>query len=146
MKIKKFAMQSPVVGIMATQLKLSRFLDKKFSSIDLGYLEAMILATLFFEDGKMVGPSQISRDLMYPLPRISLAISSLQSAGLISREIVKSDSRKTKLVLTTKGTRSATQCIGIFNSIQDSIEKSISESRALQVNAGLLKLRSEVFV
>jgi DNA-binding MarR family transcriptional regulator len=146
MKIKKFVQLSPVVGIMATQLKLSGYLEKKFQSVALTYLEALVLATLFFEDGgKDAGPSNISRNLLYPLPRVSAAISSLQEKGYVTREFVKTDSRKFKVVLTSKGSKKSLQVIGIFNSVQESIEKSISEAQSVQINKLLLKLRLEVF-
>ncbi len=147
MKIDAFIQKSPVAGIMATQLKLSSFLEKKFGALGLNYLEALVLASLFFEDkSKAVGPSQIARSLLYPLPRVSAAISSLHEKGFLNRELQQNDSRRTVLVLTASGSKRASQVVGKFNDIEESIGKIMTVTYGTQLNKTLLKLRSDVFL
>lgn len=141
MKIRKFVHESPLVGIMAAQLQLNRVLVKRFSAIDLSYLEAMVLVTIFFEGNRKIGPSEIARSLFYPLPRVSTAISNLQSNGLITRALLDDDSRKYSIALSSKGKNKASKAVGIFDSLQGSIEESLGTSLSSQLNQGLLTLR-----
>jgi len=141
MKIKKFVHESPLVGIMAAQLQLNRVLVEKFSAIDLSYLEAMVLVTIFFEGNRKIGPSEIARSLFYPLPRVSTAISQLHNNGLITRALLDEDSRKYSIILSAKGRHKASKAVGIFDSLQISVEESLGMSSSTQLNQGLLKLR-----
>ncbi|MGZ3772152.1 MAG: MarR family winged helix-turn-helix transcriptional regulator [Pseudobdellovibrionaceae bacterium] len=145
MRIKKFIHVSPIPAIISTQMELMRSLNYDLEKVDLSYIEALVLTTLFFEgDKKSNTPSAISRNLLLPLPRISSAITQLGLRGFIERELISEDSRMLKINLSNKGHRKAMEAVELFHKKQLWIENELGEKPARDLNAMLLKLRSSL--
>ena len=75
--------------------------------------EAFILYYIEHTDGT-VTPSQIGAAMNVTSARIAAALNALESKGLITREIDKTDRRKILVVLTTKGSTAANERKRLF--------------------------------
>ena len=102
----------------------------------LNFLEALILATLFFESPAAVKPSQLADTFGTTRGNVSHCISSLEANGLVQRKIDPEDARAYHLALKPFGKKAAMRVIGTLDKVQREFENEIGKDAlhsALQV-------------
>lgn len=95
---------------------------------DLGFLEGLMLAALFFEAPRPVKPSQLSSTLGTSRGNISHFISSLEAKGLLQRKIDPEDARAYHLTLKPQGRRCALHVISAFDKLQRGFEREVGKA------------------
>ncbi|WP_255484216.1 MarR family transcriptional regulator [Granulicella sp. 5B5] len=98
---------------------------------DLNFLEALILATLFFESPAPVKPSQLAETFGTTRGNVSHCVSSLEARGLVQRKIDPNDARAYHLALKPLGRKTAIRVIGALDKVQRSFEHKVGKD-ALQ--------------
>jgi len=103
---------------------------------DLNFLEALILATLFFESPVAVKPSHLAETFGSTRGNVSHCISSLEAKGLVRRNIDPEDARAYHLALRPLGKKAAMRVIGALDKVQREFEDDVGKDAlhsALQV-------------
>lgn len=142
MKLKRFRDRSLIMGTFLAAQSLQSWMKEELSADDsLGFLGALILLAIHFEDGKeSVGPSRLSKTLGSSRSRVSQELSRLAKSGLVRRTISYGDARAVTVALTAAGERRAFELVKVFTRLQNLIDRALGEKNAEGVNASLLKL------
>lgn len=141
MKIKSFVEESLISSLYTTNLLFNRHFEKTLKKLDLNYVEALILAGLFFEgDRDLVGPSRLSNVLMIKKARASQALTQLTRKGYLRREIHSNDFRKFRLALEPSGLKKAAQIIKAFDSLENKMETHLGKTKYLNLQKDLIRL------
>jgi DNA-binding MarR family transcriptional regulator len=134
MRIETFLKQSPLFCVTLTARRFdaltARLLD------DLNFLEALILATLFFESPAPVKPSQLAETFGTTRGNVSHCISSLEAKELVQRKIDPADARAYLLTVKPLGRKRAMRVIGALDKLQRQFENEVGKDAlqsALQV-------------
>ena len=107
---------------------------------DLGFLEGLVLAALFFEAPRMVKPSQLADTFGTTRGNVSHCISSLEAKGLLQRRIDPDDARAYQLTLKTQGKKCALRVIAAFDKLQKEFENEIGKSALAEMLKSIRKL------
>lgn len=114
---------------MFTVKRASRHFDRlaaeAFSADDLGFMEGLLLAAIFFEAPRPIKPSHLAGTFATTRGNVSHAISSLEAKGLVRRRIDPSDARGYLLTLKPPGKRCALRVIAAFDKMQRGFEQKI---------------------
>ena len=97
-------------------------------SEDLGFLEGLILAALFFEAPQLVKPSQLAETFATTRSNVSHCVSSLEAKGLVQRRTDPEDARSLQLHLRPQGKRTAVRVIGALDKLQRQFEQEIGKA------------------
>jgi DNA-binding MarR family transcriptional regulator len=95
---------------------------------ELGFLEGLTLAALFFEAPRPVKPSQLAETFGTTRGNVSHCISSLEAKGLLQRKIDPEDARVFLLALKPQGKRAALRVIGALDKLQKEFESEIGKA------------------
>ncbi|MGA9062147.1 MAG: MarR family transcriptional regulator [Terracidiphilus sp.] len=108
----------------------------------LGFLEALVLAALFFEAPRQVKPSQLAETFATTRGNLSHCISSLEAKGLLLRKIDPQDARAYLLTLRPQGKRCALRVIAALDRLQRDFETEIGKTALAEMLKSLRKLEA----
>ncbi len=136
MRIETFLKQSPLFCVTLAARRFDALTTRLLEADDLNFLEALILATLFFESPAAVKPSTLADTFGTTRGNVSHCISSLEAKGLVQRKIDPKDARAYHLELKLLGKKAAMRVIGALDKVQREFEDEIGKDAlrsALQV-------------
>ena len=131
MRIENFLKESPMFCISLTARRFDALTVRLLEADDLNFLEALILAALFFEAPAAVRPSQLAETFGSTRGNVSHCISSLEAKGLVQRKIDPQDARAYHLTLKSQGKKTAVRVIGALDKVQREFENKVGKE-ALQ--------------
>ena len=131
MRIETFLKQSPMFCVTLTARRFDALTSHLLEADDLNFLEALILATLFFEAPAAVKPSQLAETFGTTRGNVSHCISSLEAKGLVQRKIDPEDARAYHLALKPSGKKTAMRVIGTLDKVQRQFESEVGKGNAL---------------
>jgi DNA-binding MarR family transcriptional regulator len=108
----------------------------------LGFLEALVLAALFFEAPRQVKPSQLAETFATTRGNLSHCISSLEAKGLLLRRIDPNDARAYLLALKPLGKRCAVRVIAALDRMQKEFESEIGKAALAEMIKSIRKLEA----
>ena len=114
-------------------LHFDRVAAEAFVADELGFMEGLVLAAIFFEAPRPIKPSDLAETFSTTRGNISHAISSLEVKGHLRRKIDPSDARAFLLMLTPPGKKCAVRVIAAFDKMQRAFEQ--RAGRAALTNA-----------
>ena len=117
--------------IALTARRFDALTTRLLEADDLNFLEALILATLFFESPTAVKPSHLAETFGTTRGNVSHCISSLEAKNLVQRKIDPEDARAYHLTLKPQGRRTAVRVIGALDKVQRAFEHKVGKD-ALQ--------------
>jgi len=131
MRIESFLKESPMFCISLAARRFDALTVRLLEIDDLNFLDALILATLFFEAPAAVRPSQLAETFGSTRGNVSHCISSLEAKGLVQRKIDPADARAYHLTLKSQGKKTAVRVIGALDKVQREFENKVGKE-ALQ--------------
>jgi DNA-binding MarR family transcriptional regulator len=109
---------------------------------DLGFLEGLALAAIFFESPRPIKPSQLAETFGTTRGNVSHCISSLEAKGLLQRKIDPEDARAFLLTLRPQGKRCALRVISAFDKLQKEFEDEIGKAALNDMLKAIRKLEA----
>lgn len=109
---------------------------------NLGFLEALVLAALFFEAPRQVKPSQLAETFATTRGNLSHCVSSLEAKGLLLRRIDPDDARAYLLALKPQGKRCAVRVIAALDRMQKEFESEVGKATLAEMIRSLRKLEA----
>lgn len=106
-------------------LRFDAVAAEAFAADDLGFMEGLVLAGIFFEAPRPIKPSHLAATFATTRGNISHAISSLEARGLLQRKIDPSDARGYLLALKPPGKKCALRVIAAFDKMQREFEREV---------------------
>lgn len=128
MRIEAFLRESPMFTVKRAARHFDALAVDAFSADNLGFMEGLLLAAIFFEAPRPIKPSQLAETLATTRGNVSHAISSLEAKGLIQRKIDPSDARGYLLALKPPGKRCALRVIAAFDKMQQGFEREVGRT------------------
>ena len=138
MRIESFLKESPMFCISLAARRFDALTIRLLEADDLNFLEALILATLFFEAPSAVRPSQLAETFGSTRGNVSHCISSLEAKGLVQRKIDPQDARAYHLTLKSQGKKTAVRVIGALDKVQREFENKVGK-QALQSSLSVIR-------
>ena len=142
MRIDAFLRESPMFAVIRTARRFESLASRALAADDLGFLEALVLAALFFEAPRQVKPSQLAETFSTTRGNLSHCVSSLEAKGLLQRKIVPADARAYLLSLKPHGRRCALRVIAALDRLQKEFETEIGKSTLAEMLRSLRKLEA----
>jgi DNA-binding MarR family transcriptional regulator len=142
MRIETFLNESPMFCVTLAARRFDALTARLLEADDLNFLEALILASLFFESSGSVKPSQLATTFGTTRGNASHCISSLEARGLIQRKIDPEDARAYHLVLRPQGRKTAIRVIGALDKVQKEFEHKVGKE-ALRSALGVVRALAE---
>ncbi|HWF66249.1 MAG TPA: MarR family transcriptional regulator [Acidobacteriaceae bacterium] len=99
-----------------------------FAADDLGFMEGLVLAAIFFEAPRPIKPSHLAETFATTRGNVSHAVSSLEAKGLVQRKIDPSDARGYLLALKPPGKKCALRVIAAFDKMQQGFEQEVGRT------------------
>ncbi|MGC2512529.1 MAG: MarR family transcriptional regulator [Acidobacteriaceae bacterium] len=128
MRIEAFLRQSPMFTVKRAALRFDAVAAQAFVADDLGFMEGLVLAAIFFEFPRPIKPSHLAATFATTRGNISHAISSLEAKGLLQRRIDPTDARGYLLTLKPAGKRCALRVIAAFDKLQKGFEREVGST------------------
>jgi DNA-binding MarR family transcriptional regulator len=128
MRIEAFLRESPMFTVKRVALHFDAIAAEAFADDDLGFMEGLVLAAIFFESPRPIKPSHLAATFATTRGNISHAISSLEAKGLLQRKIDSSDARGYLLTLKPAGKRCALRVIAAFDKLQKGFEREVGST------------------
>jgi DNA-binding MarR family transcriptional regulator len=144
MRIQAFLRESPMFTVKRAALHFDRVAAEAFAADDLGFMEGLVLAAIFFEAPRPIKPSHLAETFSTTRGNVSHAISSLEAKGLVQRKIDPADARAYLLTLKPPGKKCALRVIAAFDKMQQGFEHRVGRAaltNALEVIRALESLR-----
>jgi DNA-binding MarR family transcriptional regulator len=113
---------------------------------NLGFLEGLVLAAMFFEAPQPVKPSQLAETFGTTRGNISHCVSSLEAKGLLQRKIDSEDARAYQLTLKLQGRKCALRVIGAFDKLQKKFEDEIGKAALSDMLNAIRKLEALIAI
>jgi len=142
MRIETFLQQSPMFAVNRAARRFESLTAKVLAGDDLGFLEGLILAAMFFEAPRLVKPSHLAETFGTTRGNISHSVSSLEGKGLLQRKIDPEDARAYLLTLKPQGKRCALRVIAAFDRLQNEFEEEIGKTALGEMIKSLRKLEA----
>src|ERR1700754_1891158 len=127
MRIETFLEQSPMFCVTLAARRFDALTACLLEADGLNFLEALILAALFFESRAAVKPSQLAATFGTTRGNASHCISSLEGKGLVRRKIDPEDARAYHLALRPQGRKTAIRVIGALDKVQKEFEHRVGK-------------------
>jgi len=140
MRIDAFLRESPIFAVNRAARRFESLISRVLAADDLGFLEALVLAALFFEAPRQVKPSQLAETFATTRGNLSHCISSLEAKGHLLRKIDPEDARAYLLTLKPQGKRCALRVIAALDRLQKDFEGEIGKSAHAELLRSLRKL------
>jgi DNA-binding MarR family transcriptional regulator len=144
MRIQAFLRESPMFTVKRAALHFDRIAAEAFAADELGFMEGLVLAAIFFESPLPIKPSDLAETFSTTRGNVSHAISSLEAKGLVQRKIDPSYARAYLLSLKPSGKKCALRVIAAFDRMQRGFEQRVGRpvlTNALEVIRMLESLR-----
>jgi DNA-binding MarR family transcriptional regulator len=145
-RIDAFLHESPMFAVSRAARRFEALAGRALAHDDLGFLEGLVLAALFFEAPRMVKPSQLAETFGTTRGNVSHCISSLEAKGLLQRKIDPDDARAYQLTLKTQGKKCALRVIAAFDKLQKEFESEIGKTALADMLKSIRKLEARVAV
>jgi len=142
MRIEAFLRESPMFAVNRAARRFESLAGRTLAADGLGFLEALVLAALFFEAPRPVKPSQLADTFSTTRGNLSHCVSSLEAKGLLQRKIDPADARAYLLTLKPVGRRSALRVIAVLDRLQKDFESEIGKSALAEMLRSLRKLEA----
>ncbi|MGA2570863.1 MAG: MarR family transcriptional regulator [Terracidiphilus sp.] len=142
MRIEAFLRESPMFAVNRAARRFESLAARVLLADELGFLEALVLAALFFEAPRPVKPSQLAETFATTRGNLSHCISSLEAKGLLQRRIDPQDARAYLLTLKPQGKRCALRVIAALDRLQKDFESEIGKSALTEMLKSLRKLEA----
>jgi DNA-binding MarR family transcriptional regulator len=142
MRIDAFLRESPMFAVRRAAHRFEALSNRALAADDLGFLEGLILAALFFEAPHPVKPSQLAETFSTTRGNISHCVSSLEAKGLLQRKIDAGDARAYLLTLKPQGKKCALRVIAAFDGLQKQFETEIGKTPLAALLNDLRKLEA----
>lgn len=142
MRIDAFLCESPMFAVNRAARRFEALTARVLADDGLGFLEALVLAGLFFEAPRHVKPSELAATFATTRGSISHCITSLEAKGLLQRRIDPDDARAYLLTLKPQGKRCALRVIAALDGLQKGFEDEIGKAALSEMLRTLLKLDS----
>lgn len=123
MRIEAFLRESPMFAVIHAARRFERLAAQVLEADGLGFLEALVLAALFFEAPRPVKPSVLAETFGTTRGNISHCVSALEAKGLLQRKIDPDDARAYLLSLLPAGKKCALRVIAAFDKLQHGFER-----------------------
>ena len=146
MRIDAFLQESPMFTVSRAARRFEALGARALAGDDLGFLEGLVLAALFFEAPRLVKPSQLAETFGTTRGNVSHCISSLEAKGLLQRKIDPEDARAYQLALKPQGKRCALRVIAILDKLQNEFESDIGKPALNEMLTALRKLEERAAV
>ena len=127
MRIETFLKESPMFCIALAARRFDALTTRLLGADNLNFLEALVLATLFFESPTMVKPSHLAETFGTTRGNVSHCLSSLEAKGLVQRKIDPNDARAYHLTLKPQGRKTAVRVIGALDKVQRGFEHKVGK-------------------
>lgn len=128
MRIEAFLHESPMFTVKRLARRFDRVAADAFAADDLGFMEGLLLAAIFFEAPNQVKPSHLAETFATTRGNVSHAISSLEAKGLVQRKIDPYDARGYLLALKPSGKKCALRVIAAFDRMQQGFEHRVGKA------------------
>src|SRR5579859_4204399 len=128
MRIDAFLRESPMFAVNRAARRFEALTAQVLAADDLGFLEGLVLAAMFFESPQPIKPSQLAETFGTTRGNVSHCVSSLEAKGLLQRRIDPEDARAYLLTLKPAGKRCALRVIGAFDKLQKGFEDEIGKA------------------
>ena len=146
MRIDAFLHESPMFAVSRAARRFDALGARALAADDLGFLEGLALAALFFEAPRLVRPSQLAETFGTTRGNVSHCISSLEAKGLLQRKIDPEDARAYQLALKPQGKRCAVRVIAALDRLQREFEGEIGKAALNEMLKALHKLEARAAV
>jgi len=143
MRIDAFLRESPMFAVSRAARRFEALGAQALVEDELGFLEGLVLAALFFEAPKPVKPSQLAETFQTTRGNVSHCISSLEAKGHLQRKIDPEDARAYLLALKPQGKRTAMRVIGAYDRLQKEFEEEIGKNALAEMLKLLRKLEKK---
>jgi DNA-binding MarR family transcriptional regulator len=125
MRIEAFLRESPMFTVKRAARHFDAVAEEAFAADDLGFMEGLVLAAIFFEAPRPIKPSHLAETFATTRGNVSHAISSLEAKGFLHRKIDPSDARGYLLALKPPGKKCALRVIAAFDKLQQGFEQEV---------------------
>jgi DNA-binding MarR family transcriptional regulator len=142
MRIDAFLRESPMFGVNRAARRFEALAAEVLTGDDLGFLEGLTLAAIFFEAPRPIKPSQLAETFGTTRGNVSHCVSSLEAKGLLQRKIDPEDARAFLLTLRPQGKRCALRVIGAFDKLQKEFEDEIGKAALSEMLKCIRKLEA----
>ncbi len=142
MRIDAFLRESPMFAVNRAARRFESLTARVLATDGLGFLEALVLAALFFEAPRQVKPSQLAETFATTRGNLSHCLSSLEAKGLLQRKIDPRDARAYLLALKPQGRRCALRVIAALDRLQKDFESEIGKAPLAEMLRSIRKLES----
>ena len=142
MRIDAFLRESPMFAVNRAARRFESLTARALAGDRLGFLEALVLAALFFEAPRQVKPSQLAETFSTTRGNLSHCVSSLEAKGLLLRKIDPEDARAYLLALKPQGRRCALRVIATFDRMQKEFENEIGKPVLAEMLKSLRELEA----
>jgi DNA-binding MarR family transcriptional regulator len=141
-RIDTFLEQSPMFAVNRAARRFETLAGRVLADCNLGFLEALVLAALFFEAPREVKPSELAATFATTRGSVSHCVSSLEAKGLVQRSIDTEDARVFLLALKPQGRRFALRAIAALDKLQKAFEDEMGKAALGEMIRGLRRLDS----
>jgi DNA-binding MarR family transcriptional regulator len=142
MRIDAFLKESPMFAVNRAARRFEALAAEVLAGDELGFLEGLALAAIFFEAPRPIKPSQLAEAFGTTRGNVSHTISSLEAKGLLQRKIDPEDARAYQLALKPQGKRCALRVIAAFDKLQKEFENEIGKAALNDMLKSIRKLES----
>jgi DNA-binding MarR family transcriptional regulator len=141
-RIDAYLRESPMFAVNRAARRFDSLVSRVLAADDLGFLEALVLAGLFFEAPRPVKPSQLAETFATTRGNLSHCVSSLEAKGFLQRKIDPQDARAYLLSLKPQGRRCALRVIAALDRLQKEFESEIGKSALAETIRSLRNLEA----
>jgi DNA-binding MarR family transcriptional regulator len=142
MRIDAFLRESPMFAVNRAARRFESLTARVLAADNLGFLESLVLAALFFEAPRPVKPSQLAETFATTRGNLSHCISSLEAKGFLQRKIDPNDARAYLLTLKPQGRRCALRVIAALDHLQRDFENEIGKASLADMLRSIRKLEA----
>jgi DNA-binding MarR family transcriptional regulator len=142
MRIDAFLRESPMFAVNRAARRFESLTAQVLAADNLGFLEGLVLAAVFFEAPRLIKPSQLAETFGTTRGNVSHCVSSLEAMGLIQRKIDPEDARAYQLTLKPQGKKCAVRVIGVFDKLQKEFEREVGKTALGEMLRNLRKLEA----
>ncbi len=142
MRIDAFLHESPMFAVNRAARRFESLAVRVLAGDHLGFLEALVLAALFFEAPRQVKPSHLAETFATTRGNLSHCVSSLEAKGLLQRKIDPEDARAYLLTLKPQGKRCALRVIAALDRMQNDFEGEIGRTALAEMLRSIRKLEA----
>jgi DNA-binding MarR family transcriptional regulator len=142
MRIDVFLNESPMFAVNRAARRFESLTTQVLAGDNIGFLEGLVLAAMFFEAPLLVKPSQLAETFATTRGNVSHCVSSLEAKGLLQRKIDPADARAYLLTLKPQGKKCALRVIGAFDRLQKEFENEVGKASLTEMLKAIRKLEA----